>query len=217
MKRTVPQNGMSLLMPWWQIHVQLRDWNALWNWLNWWNLIWLILNWINFVLWLLKLPYQLNVPSFLSYFKMVKISLILQSKWLSEAISSTSVDSVNSAHSCCEDFLDAAIKLLVNPFVKGTNCNVPETFILDKKRLISLHGKFQDLCIVQCLLLIFKESSKSCDTNMRKCFTANLLKSELLRLLEKPDTQISDISDLMIKSLKDCQIDSIDYNYIPPL
>lgn len=151
---------------------------------------------------------------FSQLFQNGKISLDLTSKWLSEAISSTSVDSVNSAHSCYEDFLDAAIKLLVNPFVKGTNCNVPETFILDKKRLISLHGKFQDLCIVQCLLLIFKESSKSCDTNMRKCFTANLLKSELLRLLEKPDTQISDISDLMIKSLKDCQIDSIDYSYI---
>ena len=110
-----------------------------------------------------------------------------------------------------EAYLNAGIKLLISPFVRET-CSVPETFILDKKRLIFLHGKFQDLCIVQCLLLIFKQTCA--ERNMRRSFTSNLLKGELLRLLEQPDTQISDISNLLIKCLKDSQIYSVDFDYI---
>ena len=160
---------------------------------------------------------------FSQLFQSGKISLNLTSKWLTEStreagsVSVSSSSSSTSKTASYEAFMDAGIKLLVNPFVKGTNCNVPETFILDKKRLISLHGKFQDLCIVQCLLLIFKQAVSNhsmASSNLRKCFAANLLKGELLRLLEQPDTQISDISNLMIQCLKDSQIESIDYNYI---
>lgn len=145
---------------------------------------------------------------FSQLFQNGKISLDSTTKWLSE------INKDDVSQSSYNMFLDAGIKLLVNPFVKGTNCNVPETFILDKKRLISLHGKFQDLCIVQCLLLIFKQSISSNSSNLRKCFASNILKGELLRLLEQPDTQISDISNLMIQCLKDSQIESIDFNYI---
>lgn len=159
---------------------------------------------------------------FSQLFQNGKISLDSTTKWLTESTKhdhnsadTTKSSPSQSSNSNYEAFLDAGINLLVNPFVKGTNCNVPETFILDKKRLISLHGKFQDLCIVQCLLLIFKQSISSNSSNdLRKCFASNILKGELLRLLEQPDTQIADISNLMIQCLKDSQIDSIDFNYI---
>lgn len=131
-----------------------------------------------------------------------KINLDLTTKWLSNSTVTSS-----TPH---DMFLDAGIKLLVSPFIKDTS-NVPETFILDKKRLIGLHGRFQDLCIVQCLLLIFKQSAGLANV---KCCTANLLKVELLRLLEKPDTQISDISDCLIKSLIDCNVSSVDCKHI---
>lgn len=138
-----------------------------------------------------------------------KISLDLTHKWLSN-------HKDNNSENGYETFLNAGIKLLVSPFVKDT-CSVPETFILDKKRLISLHGRFQDLCIVQCLLLIFKQASSSSKTGIiqnRTIFSSKLLKGELLRLLEQPDTQISDISNLLIQCLKDSQIESIDFDYI---
>ena len=164
---------------------------------------------------------------FSQLFQSGKISLDLTSKWLAGSTtggsnqsvpnSTASTSSTASASSAYEAFLNAGIKLLVNPFVKGSNCNVPETFILDKKRLISLHGKFQDLCIVQCLLLIFKQAvsnNSASSSNLRKCFAANLLKGELLRLLEQPDTQIADISNLMIQCLRNSDIDSIDFKYI---
>ena len=76
-----------------------------------------------------------------------------------------------------------------------------------------LHGRFQDLCIVQCLLLIFKQSLAK-EAGQSCCFKANILKGDLLRLLEKSDTQISDISSLLIKSLKECQVDTIDFQHI---
>lgn len=139
---------------------------------------------------------------FAQLFTNKKVSLELTTNWISDYTTSST-----SSH---EMFLAAGMKLLVSPFVKNTS-NVPETFILDKKRLIGLHGRFQDLCIVQCLLLIFKQSAGS---SMSKLFAANLLKGELLRLLEKPDTQISDISDLLIKSLKECNVSSIDFKFI---
>ena len=138
-----------------------------------------------------------------------KISLDLTKIWLSYSFPVENDSSV--VLSGYEAYLNAGIKLLISPFVRET-CSVPETFILDKKRLIFLHGKFQDLCIVQCLLLIFKQTCA--ERNMRRSFTSNLLKGELLRLLEQPDTQISDISNLLIKCLKDSQIYSVDFDYI---
>lgn len=146
---------------------------------------------------------------FTQLFTSKRISLDLTAEWIRSHASP-------SASSAYEVFLDAGIRLLVSPFVKDSNCNVPETFILDKKRLISLHGKFQDLCIVQCLLLIFKQCATSSSTfsNKRKCFAATMLKGELLRLLEQPDTQISDISNLLIQCLKDSQVESINFDYI---
>ena len=145
---------------------------------------------------------------FSQLFSSKKISLDLTTKW----IRSQSNDEGSTAH---DVFLNVSIRLLVSPFVKDSNCNVPETFILDKKRLLSLHGRFQDLCIVQCLLLIFKQSASMANSlNKRKCFAATMLKGELLRLLEQPDTQISDISNLLIQSLKDSQIDIINFDYI---
>jgi hypothetical protein len=142
---------------------------------------------------------------FSQLFSSGKISLELTIKWLSQH--------KNSSSCYYETFLDAGIRLLVSPFVKDT-CHVPETFVLDKKRLISLHGRFQDLCIVQCLLLIFKQASSKTGVPNRKIFSACLLKVELLRLLEQPDTKISDISNLLIQCLKDSQTDSINFDYI---
>jgi hypothetical protein len=142
-----------------------------------------------------------------------KISLDLTRKWLASAGPSqagvhASASERNGSKECSgayEAFVDGGIRLLVSPFVRETN-QVPETFILDKKRLISLHGRFQDLCIVQCLLLIFKQASRDESWNAsRKLFSGNLLKRELLRLLDQPNTQISDISSLITKSLKECR------------
>lgn len=154
---------------------------------------------------------------FSQLFQNGKISLDLTTKWINETKCDVESPNESSTQTNAYDvYLDASIKLLVNPFIKGTNFNVPETFILDKKRLINFHGKFQDLCIVQSLLLIFKQSTTNNhqSPNFRKCFVGNLLKGELLRLLEQSDTQISDISNMMIKCLKDSHIDKIDFEYI---
>lgn len=146
---------------------------------------------------------------FSQLFNSGKISLDLTTKWLQKF----KVDSSNG--SIHETFVEAGVRLLVSPFVRETN-QVPETFILDKKRLIGLHGKFQDLCIVQCLLLIFKQACASKLINsVKAAFSGKLLKFELLRLLEQSNTQISDISGIIIRSLKECAPNSSDdYTYI---
>jgi hypothetical protein len=135
-----------------------------------------------------------------------KLSLDLTRKWYKGHASE-----IENKESSYAIFISAGVQLLITPFVKNSS-SVPETFILDKKRLISFHGKFQDLCIVQCLLLIFKKAS-SCKS-LTGCFAANLLKRELLRLLEKADTQISDISTLIVNTLKEIHVKHIDFDYI---
>lgn len=116
-----------------------------------------------------------------------RLTLDLTRKWLSESIDSSKCPS--------ENFIDSLLKLLVCPFVRETS--VPETLILDKKRLISMHSAFQDLCIVQCLLLIYKQHTR----NSPKSLASERLKADLLELLNKRDTQISDVVDVMARAI----------------
>lgn len=94
-----------------------------------------------------------------------------------------------------EVYLEAALRLLVTPFVRDTS--VPETFLLDKKRLVALHSKFQDLCIVQCLLLIYKQATAGATRSLH----TEKLRSDLLVQLENTETQISNISELVAAAI----------------
>jgi hypothetical protein len=115
-----------------------------------------------------------------------RLPLSLTEKWLKSAAKNTS----GGEH---EVFLEAALCLLVNPFVRDTS--VPEAFVLDKRRLLSLHSSFQDMCIVQCMLLIFKQMTGNTIARAQ----VDQLKKELFTKLSQPDTQISGISELLAK------------------
>lgn len=135
-----------------------------------------------------------------AYFKSVvenkKMSLQLTKQWLSDNGSDApSLAKGNPKEKpMFQMFIDASIRLLVNPFVRD-QC-VPETFVLDKRRLMNMHGQFQDLCIVQCLLLIFKQMVGNSAMAKDHCV---LLKQELLVALSSPDAQISLLSGLIAK------------------
>lgn len=142
---------------------------------------------------------------FSSLFSSGKISIDLTTKWFKSTDHSESL----GLH---DNFINASIKLLVSPFVHGTT-SVPETFILDKKRLIQFHGKFQDLCIIQCLLLIFKQSTQGIKrTDEASILLQKILKDDLFKLLESPHTQIVDISSLLMRSIKEFRGESLNLN-----
>lgn len=138
-------------------------------------------------------------------FSSSKLNLDMTKKWLKDAATETGLN----GHEC---FAEALVRLLVCPFVRETS--VPETFILDKKRLISLHSAFQDLCIVQCLMLIYKQNCG----NAPRSLAGERLKSDLLDLLNRPDTQISDIVQVMSQAVADfrgqLQVQAADFNTI---
>lgn len=118
-----------------------------------------------------------------------RLTLELTKKWIG--------DSMTEDGSQCpsEMFASGLLKLLVYPYVK--DLSVPETFILDKKRLMSMHSAFQDLCIVQCLLLIYKQNCR----NTPKSLASEKLKENLLQMLSKRDTQISNVVQVMAQAI----------------
>ncbi len=141
---------------------------------------------------------------FESIFTGGRLTLDLTKKWMQE--------SIENADSPSELFVACLLKLLICPFVRETS--VPETFILDKKRLISMHSSFQDLCIVQCLLLIYKQNCR----NAPKSLASERLKDELLEMLGKRDTQISDVVEVMTRAIAQfrgqLQVSVADFNTI---
>jgi hypothetical protein len=60
-----------------------------------------------------------------------------------------------------------------------------------------MHSAFQDLCIVQCLLLIYKQNCR----NAPKSLASESLKETLLQILNKRDTQISDVVEVMAQAI----------------
>lgn len=81
---------------------------------------------------------------------------------------------------------------------------IPETFSLDSRRILLLRSRYQDLCILGSLLLVFrqwckKESSEAMVSSVP--LIVSDLKNTLEEMLRRPETRISSIADTIFQSL----------------
>jgi T-complex protein 11 len=103
--------------------------------------------------------------------------------WLTEAASLKALDNPEI------DLPDTALLHLILKAAAYTDSNLPETYRMDKSRLVTLFNDWQDVTILGCILIIFKGVAGP------KCTPAQLTsaKSDLWTLLNDTETTMKHI------------------------
>eukprot|EP00834_Sanchytrium_tribonematis_P004437 NODE_219_length_12440_cov_2.445588.p1 type:complete len:637 gc:universal NODE_219_length_12440_cov_2.445588:6108-4198(-) len=108
-----------------------------------------------------------------------QISTVLTKNWIKQSLNDFKLEKLDKSN-----FYDFAImKIITNSYMCETFQGLPETFRFDQIRLNQLHNDWQDISIMNTLLILFKQFAS------RKCTTEHLQKLKKILWLILNDAQ----------------------------